>query len=126
MKGGSKMAASTSSKDSNSMAAVAYVLTILTGVLMFVMKPEDKFVKFHAVQSILLFISFFVIGAVINILSIIFMVVGGTALLGLWLSGIILLEIILVLVSLYCIFKAYSGERFKLPIIGNMAENFAK
>ena len=120
------MAASTSSKDSNSMAAVAYVLTILTGVLMFVMKPEDKFVKFHAVQSILLFISFFVIGAVINILSIIFMVVGGTALLGLWLSGIILLEIILVLVSLYCIFKAYSGERFKLPIIGNMAENFAK
>ncbi len=120
------MAASTSSKDSNSMAAVAYVLTILTGVLMFVMKPEDKFVKFHAVQSILLGISYFVIWIVVGIVT-----TGASyavpflgALLGLGLIGIIWL--VFVLVWLYCIYKAYSGERFKLPIIGSMAENFAK
>ena len=120
------MAASTVSKDSNGMAAVAYVLTILTGVLMYVMKPDDKYVKFHAVQSILLGVSYaiiwMVVGALMTGLS--YALPFGGFLLGFGLFGI--LWLVFLLVWLYCIYKAYSGERFKLPIIGNMAENFAK
>ena len=126
-KGGSKKmaASSNSSGDSNLMGAVAYLAMPLTGLLMYFVKPDDKYVRYHAVQSIILGILLVVIGFLLGLLS--SMVGAGIPLLGLVISllvgGVWLL--VEVLVWLYCMWKAYSGEKFRLPVISDMVDKNA-
>jgi uncharacterized membrane protein len=99
--------------DENIEAALSYFLGFLTGILFFVMEKESKFVKFHAMQSIAVFIALFVINMVLGIIL-------GMTIVGLMLLPLIyLLEIILWIVLMY---KAYKGEKFKLPVVGDFAE----
>lgn len=89
----------------NTAAALSYVLGWLTGIV-FLLIEKDPFVRFHAMQSIITFglltvISFLpVIGW---ILSPLVMIVGFV----LWLM---------------LIYKAYQGEEYKLPWIGEFAK----
>ncbi len=99
--------------DENIEAALSYFLGFLTGILFFVMEKESKFVKFHAMQSIAVFIALFVINMFLDIIL-------GITVVGLMLFPLIwLLEFILWIVLMY---KAYKGEKFKLPILGDFAE----
>jgi uncharacterized membrane protein len=89
----------------NTAAALAYVLGWLTGII-FLLIEKDKFVRFHAMQSIITFglLTVFSFVPVIGwILSPLVMIVGFI----LW---------------LVLIFKAYQGEEFKLPWIGDFAQ----
>lgn len=89
----------------NTAAALSYVLGWITGVI-FLILEKDKFVRFHAMQSILVF----------GGLMILFFV----PLIGLFLSPILMIAgFILWLVLIY---KAYQGEEFKLPVIGDFAK----
>ena len=91
---------------SNTAAALAYVLGWLTGIVFLLLEKDDKFVRFHAMQSIIVFglITLFSFVPVIGwMLSPILMILGFV----LW---------------LVLIFKAYQGEKFKLPVIGDFAE----
>ncbi|MBN2127522.1 MAG: DUF4870 domain-containing protein [Candidatus Diapherotrites archaeon] len=108
--------------------ALAYVLGFITGIVMLLIKPEDKFVKFHALQSILFSIAAFVISFAVSIVMSIF-----TAMfyinvaLGLMMAGIfglisLAVSGVLFVVWALLIWKAYNGETWKLPIIGAMAE----
>ena len=97
---------------------LSYAAFWLTGIAFFLVEKEDKFVRFHAMQSI---VSFGVIHVVMIVLSVfgfipfvgimfrILMAVLFVASLGLW----ILLMI-----------KAYQGERYMLPVAGEMAERY--
>ncbi|MFH0714123.1 MAG: hypothetical protein V1722_05825 [Candidatus Micrarchaeota archaeon] len=118
------MAASGSS-DSNTYGALAYVLFTLTGIAVLLMKPEDKYAKFHAWQSIILGIVLFVIGILLGIISSVLglaIPIVGT-IISILVSGVwILIELV---IWAFCIWKAYSGEKFKLPVIGNFAEEQA-
>ena len=104
----------------NVAGALAYV-TIIPAILFLVLEPfnRKRFVRFHSFQSI-----FFAIGW--TILWIILAFIGhipflGWATLLLWpLIGLLGLVIWLILV-----FKAYQGQMFKLPVIGDMAEKQA-
>ena len=96
--------------DENVAGALSYGLGWVTGLLFFVTEPQNTFVRFHAMQSILVFSAACVAFAVCLsvpflgwILSI-FVFYGSAAL---W---------------LILMFKAYQGERFKLPIAGEIAE----
>ena len=127
-KGGiKKMAAASgnSSGDSNLMAAVAYLAMPFTGLLMYFVKPNDKYIRYHSIQSIILGILLVVIGFLLGIVS--SMVGAGIPLLGLVISllvgGVWLL--VEVLVWLYCMWKAYSGEKFRLPVISDMVDKNA-
>lgn len=89
----------------NTEAALTYVLGWLTGIIFFLMS-KDKFIRFHAMQSIITFgiITILVIVPVIGwIISPLAMIVGFV----LW---------------LVLIFKAYQGEEFMLPVIGEFAK----
>ncbi|HUS52095.1 MAG TPA: DUF4870 domain-containing protein [Candidatus Bathyarchaeia archaeon] len=89
----------------NTAAALAYVLGWITGII-FLLIEKDKFVRFHAMQSIITFgfLTIFSFVPVIGwILSPLVMIVGFV----LW---------------LILIFKAYQGEEFKLPWIGDFAQ----
>jgi uncharacterized membrane protein len=96
--------------DQNVAAALAYSLGWVTGVIFFMTEPHNKFVRFHAMQSMLLFGPACV--ALLLCLSI--------PLLG-WVLSIFILYGSAVL-WLILMFKAYQGERFKLTIVGDMAE----
>ena len=108
---------------SNVAGLLTYILGFITGVIFLVIEPykNDKFVRFHAFQSI--FLSAVWIG---------FRIVWGTIVMGmiwspfsaLWaLLGLISMLISLAFLAciLFLMYKAYNNERFKLPIIGELA-----
>lgn len=89
----------------NTAAALSYVLGWLTGIV-FLLVEKDPFVRFHAMQSIVTFGALNVI-ALIPVLNIIL--------------GPIVFIVGFVL-WLVLIFKAYQGEEFKLPVVGDFAK----
>jgi len=96
--------------EANVAALLSYLLGFITGIIFYVLEKENKFVRFHAMQSILVFGSLFVLAIVVGIMP--FM---GWALVNIiWILDIILWVILMV--------KAYRGEYFKLPIAGDIAE----
>jgi uncharacterized membrane protein len=97
--------------DANVAAALSYALGWLTGLVFYLTEPANTFVRFHAMQSIVVF---GVLSAVCVLLQII-------PLLGLLVVIFLVIPISAVL-WLLLMFKAYTGERFKLPIAGEIAE----
>jgi len=101
----------------NMMGALAY-FTIIPPILFLVMEPYNKnsFIRFHSFQCL-----FFAAAAfVVNIVSTIF---GMIPFIG-WMIALFV-PLGLVLVWALVAFKAFSGERFKLPVIGDLAEKQA-
>ena len=92
----------------NTAAALSYVLGWLTGIV-FLLIEKDPFVRFHAMQSIVTF-------GLLTVLS--FVPVIG------WLLSPLLMIVGFIL-WLVLIFKAYQGEEFKLPWIGEFAQKQA-
>jgi uncharacterized membrane protein len=122
--------------DGNLAAALGYPIGIIA-IICLVMEKENRFVKFHALQSILLHVAYVVGAIVLVILFMIFAVLGmaasvatesgaGVGLMGL-LSTLIWFAFILAYLGalIFTAVKAYGGVMFKLPVIGNMAEKFA-
>jgi uncharacterized membrane protein len=125
--------------DGNVAAALGYPIGIIA-IISLVMEKENRFVKFHALQSLLLHVAIIIVGIA---LSILFMIIGiilgvaagaagssaGGGLAGLFglLSFLIWLIVLVAYVGglIMAAVKSYQGVEFKLPVIGNMAEKFA-
>lgn len=112
-----------SAMSSNVAGLLTYILGFITGVIFLVIEPykNDKFVRFHAFQSI--FLSAVWIG---------FRIIWGYLVMGLIWSPFSplwgLLGLVSMLISLgflacvlFMMYKAYNNERFKLPVIGDLA-----
>jgi len=109
----------------NLAAALAYVFTIITGTIFFIIEKENKYVRFHAMQAILMGTALFIIWTILAIFSaaiLPFMPIS------VWFinSAINLVAGLgwLILWALL-MYKAYHGKKFKLPVIGNIAERKA-
>ncbi len=109
--------------DDNLIAALAYVFTFITGIIIYLMekdKPDKRrFVMFHAVQAILLGIVFFVIYVfllIVNVLPFIGTIISVIGLLILSTGGFV--------IWIFMLYKAYSGEEYHLPVIGDYAEQY--
>jgi len=105
--------------DENVEGALCYVLGFITGIVFLIIEKDSKFVKFHAFQSILVFFALWVLNMIVSALlgailpwSMFGIVTGLVSLISL--AGFII-WIVLIL-------KAYQGEKFKLPVIGDIAE----
>ena len=117
--------------DGNVTALIGYIIGIIALVLIFIEK-DNKFVRFHALQSLLWWIGYWVILFVVCILLAIVGVVLSmisTSLGGIVWALISLLAFVawlpLLAGVIYAAYKAYSGEMTKLPIVGNLAEKWA-
>lgn len=88
--------------------AIAYFLGPLTGVLMLLLE-KDGFVRFHAMQSILVF------GGLIAIQWIL----GATVIFAILLPLVTLAMFVLWLVLMY---KALQGEKYMVPVVGKYVE----
>ena len=107
------MAKTSMNLEENIASLLCYVLLWITGIIFYLIEKENKTVRFHAMQSILTFLPLTILSFIINAISWYFFFIW-------WLSWIIfLLTFILWLVL---IIKAYQGEKFKLPIVGDIAE----
>ena len=100
--------------DPNVAAALSYALGWITGILFLLTEPANTFVRFHAMQSTIVF------GA----LSVACVLLQMIPLLGMLIAVVIVIPLSAVL-WLLLMFKAYQGERFKLPFAGDMAEERA-
>ena len=94
--------------DENLEGALCYFLGFLTGVLFLILEKDNKFIRFHAMQSIALFIPLFMIGFILSFTFVLLVLVPL-----LW-----LLEFALWIFMMY---KAYNKEMYKLPIVGDFA-----
>lgn len=97
----------------NVAALLCYLVGWLTGLVFFLIEKENKFVRFHAFQSLVVFGSLTVLGILLAFIPVV-----GWALL----PVVYLLQLVLWIVLMI---KGYQGEKFKLPIAGEMAEKNA-
>ena len=95
--------------DENVAGLLCYVLGWISGLVFFLIEKKSKFVRFHALQSIIVF----------GILTIASVLLGWVPVLG-WIIWVLTVVLWIVLMI-----KAYQGEKFKLPWAGNLAEKNA-
>ena len=117
--------------DGNITALLGYIVGIVA-IISIIMEKDNKFVRFHALQSVLwsvaCLIGFFAILIVGGILGLVLVTVSST------LGGIVWTLTILLYVGMFFVLfggliygaiKSYGGSMFKLPIVGNLAEKWS-
>lgn len=104
----------------NISAALSYVFGWVTGLIFFLGERRNRFVRFHAMQSILVFIAVTIIWAVLKIIFALPLI---GALLGCVLGPVLGFATFLIWAGL--ILLAFLGKEVKIPIIGDLAERFA-
>ena len=124
--------------DGNIVAAVGYPIGIIA-IICLIMDKENRFVRFHALQAILLYAVFIVVAIGLTILFMIVGIILGVAagasnssaaggLVGIFglLSFLIWIAVLIAYVGglIMAAVKAYGGNYYKLPVIGNMAEKW--
>ena len=107
------MAKSSTGMEENVAGLLCYLVGWLTGLIFFLIEKESKFVKFHAMQSIITFGALFIIIWIFTFIPIIGWAIA---------SILCILEVVLWIVLMV---KAYRGEKFKLPIAGDLAEKWS-
>ncbi len=111
-----KATGSTTNLEPNVAGLLCYLLGWITGLVFILIEKENKFVRFHAMQSIVVF------GA-IHAFYIVFWGLGHLSGIGIlfdvlsWIIAILGFVLWIVLMI-----RAYQGERYKLPIAGDIAE----
>ncbi len=106
--------------------AVAYILGIITGVIVLLICENNKFLKFHAWQSIAYSVVLIILAVILFVItSILGMLTGGLICCIIWIPYLIL--IILGLYGWYGAYLIYTGKPFRMPYIADFVEkNFMK
>ena len=105
-------AKSTTGLNKNTSGALAYVLGPVSGIFFLVIE-KDKFVRFHAAQSVVVFVSLFVLQWIFGLTIILIPLVPLVSLLSfvLW---------------LLLVYKAWQGDEWEVPILGKYARQLVK
>lgn len=107
----------------NAAGAIAY-MTFVPAIVFLLMPPynQNRYVRFHAWQSLLLNVSTIAISFLLSFLLVIFLVFDAQLLVVfkrmIWVGWFVL--------WLVCVIKAMNGERFRIPILGALAEKQAE
>ena len=119
------MGASQSGLQENVAGALCYVLGWVTGIVFYLI-DKRPFVRFHAAQSIVTFGGLHIIAIVLGSMFGFGFFFGGfgAASLGVLLYGA--LQLFSFILWIFCMVKAFQGERLKLPVAGDFAEKMAK
>ena len=103
---------------------LCYILGIITGLIFFLIEKSNDVVRFHAAQSIVFSGSVIVLWIVLAIVGMIIATVSWT--LGSLYSILTLLVWLgLFVVWVILLIKGYSGTKWKLPFLGDIAERMA-
>ncbi len=97
----------------NTAAVLCYLLGWITGIVFLIIESKNKFIRFHAFQSILVF-------GIITVVSLVFSPIPVLGAVVTWIVsvvGFILWILLMVMAS--------QGKKYKLPWFGNLAEKWA-
>lgn len=103
---------SSTNLNENVAGLLCYLATFVTGIIFLIIEKKSKFVRFHAMQSIIFFGAIWIVGFIIDYVPYI----------GWLLSS--LLSLLGFIMWIVLMIKAYQNEYFKLPIIGQIADDF--
>jgi uncharacterized membrane protein len=112
----------------NIAALLSYVLGWITG-LVFLLIDKRPYVRFHAAQSIVIFIGLQILQAALGSIFGMGWWFGGGGYWGAFTLGTLLLNLISFLTLVLWIvlmLKAFQGVRFKVPLAGDIAESIAR
>ncbi|OFV68855.1 MAG: conserved hypothetical protein, membrane [Candidatus Syntrophoarchaeum caldarius] len=113
--------------DENIEGALCYLLGWLTGIVFFVLEKDNRFVKFHAMQSIVVFfglmILMWIIGAITTAMMVGASMMGSGMIASLFTLVMVLIQLVIFGLWLFLMYKAYSGEMYKVPVIGDWVES---
>lgn len=100
-----------SGMDENVAGALAYALGWITGAALLLTEPTNKFVRFHALQSVIVFAG----------LSVAWFIAVSIPLLG-WFVAFIIIPPLSAVLWLLLMYRAYQGQRYKVPFAGEIAD----
>ena len=107
------MTKSSTGLEENVAGLLSYVLTWLTGLIFFLIEKDSNYVKFHAMQSIITFAGLMILSWVLAIIPFLGWVIS------------MLINILMLALWIILMIKSYKGERYKLPVIGDIAEKWS-
>jgi uncharacterized membrane protein len=127
-----QVAKSSTGLDENIAALLSYIFGWVSGLVFFLIEKDSRLVRFHAMQSLLFNVVIAVVGiALWIVLFIVFMIaaqISGVLTTLLSLVSILVWVAFLIVIFgglIFCLVKAFQGQYFKLPVIGNFAEKFS-
>jgi uncharacterized membrane protein len=94
----------------NLMGAASYLLFFITGILFLLIEKQSRFVRFHAMQSTIFFGAVTIVIKALGFFPYISWILGSIIAFGSFILWIVLM------------WKAFQGEYYKLPYIGDIAE----
>ncbi len=108
----------------NVASLLCYICTFITGIIFLIIEKDNRDVKFHAWQAIFLGVAAIALQIVVTILSLILSQL--STVLGM-IVGLVgwLIYLGIFVVWIIAMIKAYKGERWLIPFIGNLAEQQA-
>ena len=92
---------------------LCYILGWISGIIFLLIEPENKSVRFHAIHSIIVFGFLKIAWFVLYWIPAVRWFIGGLV------AGIVFIFWVVLM------YKAYHGEKFKLPWAGDQAEKWA-
>jgi uncharacterized membrane protein len=101
--------------DTKAKAALSYALGLISGLIMLSVEKHDPYVRFHALQSVLVFT---VVGLVSLLLPTVPVVGSWPLVRFVFLVGVVGLWITLIV-------KAVRGEAYRLPYVGDVAATYS-
>jgi uncharacterized membrane protein len=110
--------------DKNVAAALAYLAGPLSGVLLLIVERSSRYVRFHAMQSVVALGGLWLLAALLVLLAVLTVFVSATGfqvlLYSAWITGGVW-----IVVWIICLVNAFSGRMGKLPIAGTFAERWS-
>jgi uncharacterized membrane protein len=100
--------------EENVEGALCYIFGWISGIIIFLLEKESKFVRFHALQSTITFLGLTIASIFFNIIPFFGWII--SSLIGL--LGFALWIVLMI--------KAYQGEMYTLPIAGDIAKQYLK
>ncbi|MFC1971868.1 DUF4870 domain-containing protein [Chloroflexota bacterium] len=99
--------------DENVAGLLCYVLGWISGIIFLLIEPKNNFVRFHAIQSIVVFATLNIAAFIVRVIPLLGAVLA-------WIIGVLgfILWIVLMI-------KAVQGAKYKLPWAGDFAEKRA-
>lgn len=116
--------------DTNVGALLCYLpicaISLIYSIIVLVTEKDNRLMRFHAFQSLLLTGIYVVAIIGLQIVSAVLVGVTGSGILGA-LTGLLFLAVIVAFLGamVYGMIKGYQGQQFKFPVVGDMADKWA-
>ena len=104
----------------NIASLLCYICTPITGIIFLLIEKENNDVKFHSWQSLVFGLAYIAVVIMLEILAAILGMIASVLgiIIGFFIPIVMLAAFI---VWIVCMVKAYQGERWRIPVIGDFA-----